>query len=159
MTACRRRPSGIQLQADDPPPGATREITLVEADLRVPGSVPEHGEVRTVRPPQEQAHLRSGGFTETGFPAEYLLDARCGAEWLGELNRVWWRTDVLAGQTDWLPGSWQASVDAEGTLLVSVLLRDATDPAVTDGQPRADVTANGETVTYHPTTEAPPACP
>ena len=67
------RPFRIQLSADDPPLGATREITVVESDLRAPGSIPGPGEVRTRRPPQDQRYLRSGDIMETGFPDDYLL--------------------------------------------------------------------------------------
>ncbi len=151
-------PFRIQLQAADPPPGATKEITLVEADLRVPGSVPGPGEVRTIRPPEEPWILRSGDIMETGFPAPYLLDTRCGVEWLGQLNGIWWRTEVPAGSSDWVPDAWRPSVAADGMLEVSVLLRDMNDPAVTDGRPRAEATANGETVVYHAGTEPRPAC-
>jgi hypothetical protein len=96
---------------------------------------------------------------ETGFPVQFLADARCGMEWLGRLNHVWWRTEVPEGETAFLPAEWQPAVDADGMLPVTVLLRTADDPAVTDGQPRAEVAANGETVIYNATTEAPPACP
>lgn len=152
-------PFRIQLQAGDPPMGATREITVVDADLREPGSVPGPGEVRTIKPPQDQALLRSGDVMETGFPDDYLLDTRCGVEWLGNLNGIWWRTEVPSGETAWVPDAWQRSVRPDGMLPVSVVLRDAADPAVTDGQPRAEVTANDETVIYLATTEAAPSCP
>jgi hypothetical protein len=152
-------PFRIQLQAGDPPLGATREITLVDADLREPGSVPGPGEVRTIKPPQDQRLVRSGDIVEPGFPAQVVLDARCGFEWLGQLNDIWWRTEVAAGETAWVPDAWGPAVDAEGMLEVTVLLRQADDPAVTDGQPRAEATLNGQTVVYQATTEAPPACP
>ena len=152
-------PVRLQLQAEDPPMGATEEITLVAADLRVPGSVPVPNEVKTIEPPQDQGLVRSGGIIETGFPDQVLVDARCGVEWLGRLNGVWWRTEVPAGRAAFVPAAWQPAVDADGMLEVTVLLRTADDPAVTDGQPRAEVTANGETVIYHATTEPPPACP
>jgi hypothetical protein len=151
-------PFRIQLQAQDPPLGATREITLVEADLREPGSVPGRGEVRTVRPPQDQRFLRSGDIMETGFPDEYLLDARCGVEWLGRLNDVWWRTDVPDGETAWMPDRWRRSLRSDGMLEVSVLLREGADPVVRDGQPRAEVSRDGRTVVYHATADTPPAC-
>lgn len=149
----------IQLQAGDPPLGATREITLVKADLREPGSVPGPGDVRTIKPPQEQALLRSGDVMETGYPDQYLLDARCGVEWLGRLNGIWWRTDVPPGATVWLPDAWRPTADADRMLEVTVVLREASDPAVTDGQPHAEVTLDRQTVIYHAATEAPPACP
>ena len=151
-------PFRIQLQAEDPPMGATEEITLVETDLRVPGTTPGPGEVHTIQPPQDQGLLRSGGIMETGFPDQVLVDARCGVEWLGRLNDVWWRTEVPAGFTTFMPAAWQPAVDAAGLLEVTVLLRTADDPANPDGQPRAEVTLNDETVVYHATTEAPPVC-
>jgi hypothetical protein len=152
-------PFRIQLQVSDPPMGATAEITLVGADLRAPGSVPGRGDVRTIKPPQDQGIVRSGGGVETGYRNQYLLDARCGVEWLGQLNGIWWRTQTPAGETEWVPAAWQPAVDADGTLEVTVRLREAADPAVTDGQPRAEATLNGETVTYHATRDTPPACP
>ena len=152
-------PFRIQLQADDPPMGATEEITVVATDLRAPGSIPGPGEVRTVKPPQDQGILRSGDNVEPGYPDQYLLDARCGVEWLGQLNGIWWRTQVPDGETAFMPAAWQSAMDTDGMLEVTVVLRQADDPAVTDGQPRAEVTANDETVIYNATTEAPPACP
>ncbi len=152
-------PFRIQLSADDPPLGATKEITVVDADLRVPGSVPGPGEVRTQRPPQNQRYLRSGDIMETAFPDDFLLDTRCGVEWLGRLNHIWWRTEVPSGVTAWVPEAWRSSVRPDGSLPVRVLLREASDPAVTDGQPRAEVTANDETLIYHASMEAAPSCP
>ena len=152
-------PFRIQLQADDPPLGATKEITLVEADLGEPGSIPGPGEVRTIKPSREPWHVRSGDIVETGYPDEYLLDARCGVGWLGQLNGIWWRTQVPGGEAAWVPAAWQPAMDADGMLIVTVLLRAAADPAVTDGQPRAEATLNGETVVYHATMDAAPACP
>jgi hypothetical protein len=151
-------PFRIQLQADDPPLGALREITQVEADLRQPGSIPGPGEVRTVRPAQDQRLLRSGDDMETGYPAQYLLDARCGVEWLGQLNGISWRTEVPSGQSAWVPDSWQPTVDAEGMVEVTVVLCEAGDPAVTDGQPRAEASLNGETLIYRAATDAVPHC-
>ena len=64
-----------------------------------------------------------------------------------------------AGATAWVPDAWLPSVRPDGTLPVSVVLRDTADPLVTDGQPRAEATANAETIIYRATTEAPPPCP
>jgi len=134
------------------PLGAPREITVVEADLRVPGSVAAPGDLHRA-PPADRPVPGSGLTMESGFPAQYLLDARCGIEWLGQVNDVWWRTDLPAGQSESVPPEWQQAVDANGSIELTILLRLADDPEVTDGVPRIDATANGHTILYHPMTD------
>jgi hypothetical protein len=147
-------PFRIQLDADGPPFGAQAEVTVVDADLRVPGSVAGQGEVHRAPRVEPRTVLRSGDIVEPGYASDYALDTRCGVEWLGVLNDVWWRTD--AGTA--LPDAWQAAVLPDGTLEVSVLLVMGDDPSAPDGEPRVEATLDGVTLTYRPSSTAGPAC-
>ena len=92
-----------------------------------------------------------GGFIEPGFPAPYRMSVHCGIEWLGTLNDVAWRTDVPAGELDWIPDAWRAVVREDQTVELEVLLE--TGPPA-----RLTATANGHSIEYEPTTEAVPEC-
>lgn len=151
-------PFAIQLDADGPPPGAPEEVTVVEADLRVLGATAGPGEVHGAPPVEDRFVLRSGMIMEPGFPFPYLLDARCGVEWLGELNDVWWRTGLQPGEPGFVPPEWVPAIDANWSLELSVLLLLGEDPEVPDGDPRIEATLNGLTVTYRPTSQAAPEC-
>jgi hypothetical protein len=144
-------PFAIQLTAEDPPGGVPEERTLVDADLRVPGSIagPEqvHGDPRLPLPD----FVESGDVIETGFPAQYRMSVHCGVEWLGELNGVWWRTLVPNGTGDFLPPAWAQGVAMDESIVLEVLMSEGPLPIV-------EVTANGHTVVYRPATEDPPGC-
>ncbi|MFN8620652.1 MAG: hypothetical protein U0869_07925 [Chloroflexota bacterium] len=152
-------PFRIQLSAEDPPKGAVEETTHVDADLRVPGSVPAPGQVRFVAPSWLPDVVTTGGIIEPGVAGAVVVDARCGLEWLGRFNHAWWRTEVPADATAWLPEAWRSSVGAADWIKLGVLIRTTDDPANPDGLPRAEVTLNGETVVYHPTDAVRPYCP
>ncbi len=139
-------PFVIQLQAEDPPRGATEERTVVNADLSQPGTVAAPGQVGLDPNFPPPFFLESGDFIEPDYPAPYLLDARCGIEWLGELNDYSWRT------TEGLPPAWSDLTAGDGTIETSILL-------VTDPEPLIEVTAGDVTLTYRPTEEPVAACP
>jgi hypothetical protein len=143
----------IQLGAEDPPGGAPEERTLVEADLRVPGSVAEAGQVHAdptlMRPDAEYA--TSGDTIEIEISNMYLMSVHCGVEWLGTLNDVTWRTTVPGGAVDWVPPSWQQVVAPDESLLLEVTMSAGPDPTVT-------ATANGFELIYRPATESAPGC-
>jgi hypothetical protein len=143
-------PFVIQLDADDPPVGAPRERTVVEVDLSKPGAVAEPGDVHRDREHREENVLQSGGVMEPGYPQPYRLDASCGIEWLGEVNAIDWRAD-LAGGSPGVPEAWQALVEDDGSIEVSLLL-------TVEPEPRIEASANGHTVGYRPSTTAPPDC-
>jgi hypothetical protein len=102
--------------------------------------------------------LHSGMITEPGIAFPYQFDARCGVEWLGQLNGIWWRTDDPAGVRRSIPDAWQGAIAPSGLLEVQVILRTADDPAVTDGRPRVEATAGEHTLRYGATTEPDPGC-
>ena len=147
-------PFAIQLSSEDPPGGVPEERTIVDADLRVPGSVaaPEqvHGDPNLLGPQGPEA-VQSGGFIETGFPIAYRMSVHCGVEWLGELNGAQWRTIVPAGVGDFLPPEWKQVVAMDESIVVEVLMAEGPNPTVT-------ATANDHAVVYRPADEPHPGC-
>jgi hypothetical protein len=143
----------IQLSAEDPPGGAPEERTLVEADLRVPGSVAAPGQVHEdpalMQP--EPEFVTSGDVIETDISQLYLMSVHCGIEWLGTLNGIAWRTDVPDGVTDWVPPAWQQVVAPDESLILEIELSPGPDPTVV-------ATANGHAVIYRPAQEPAPGC-
>lgn len=143
----------IQLSAEGPPGGMPEERTLVEADLRVPGSIaaPEqiHADPALLHPPPQ--FMQSGDFVEPGFPSQFRFSVHCGAEWLGTLNDVTWRTDVPADAVDWIPPAWEQVVAMDESIVVTVLMSPGPDPTVV-------ASANGHEVVYRPATEPAPGC-
>jgi hypothetical protein len=143
----------IQLSAEEPPGGAPEERTLVEADLRVPGSIaaPEqvHADPALLHPPPE--FVESGGFIEPGFPIQYRFSVHCGAEWLGTLNDVTWRTQVPAGAIDWVPPAWEQVIAMDESIVVTVLMSPGPDPTVV-------ATAKHHDVVYRPAQDPGPGC-
>ena len=143
----------IQLSAEGPPGGVPEERTLVEADLRVPGSIaaPEqvHADPALLHPPPQ--FVQSGDFIEAGFPTQYRFTVHCGTEWLGTLNDVIWRTEVPAGAVDWIPPAWEQVVAMDESIVVTVLMSPGPDPTVV-------ATANDHEVIYRPATEPAPGC-
>jgi hypothetical protein len=147
-------PSGafaIQLGADDPPPGAPEERTLVDVDLSRPGAVAGPGDVHFDPALPEPFVLEPGSIIEPNVEYPYRLYVHCGIEWLGRFNDLAWRADVPDGALDSIPPEWQAAVDGSQTVELSIILR-------TDPEPLITATANSHTVTYRPTAEEPPGC-
>jgi hypothetical protein len=143
----------IQLGAEDPPGGVPEERTLVEADLRVPGSIADpgqvHGDPNLLGP--EQEIVRSGAYIETEFPTLYGLSVHCGVEWLGTLNDVTWRTEVPVGVPDWVPPAWRQVVAMDESIILEIELSPGPDPTVV-------AMANGHAVVYQPAREPAPGC-
>jgi hypothetical protein len=137
-------PFTIQLQAADPPRGATEERTVVNADLSKPGAVANDDQVGHDPNFPPPFALKSGDVIEPGFPSPYELVVECGIEWLGELNGYRWRTDES------MPPAWEDLVE-NGRLRVDVMLIIEDDPVV-------QASAGGATVTYRPTNEPAPEC-
>lgn len=144
-------PFGIQLNAQDPPEGAPEERTIVEADLRVPGSNPQPDEVHGDRSLPGPYAVEPGSIIETGFENPFRLDVRCGVEWLGPLNDYWWRADLANGTDASVPTAWEPLV-ADGSVIVMVLIE-------TEPKPMLTATAGGTSVSYRPVRSAPPTCP
>jgi hypothetical protein len=145
-----RAPFAVQLGAADPPAGAPEERTIVEADLRRPGSVAAPDEVHGDPALREPQVVQPGDVIEPGFAMPFRMSVHCGIEWLGPLNDVAWRTQVPPGASDFIPPAWQAVV-ADEHLGLSVLLQ-------TDPEPTITATANGHAVVYRATNEEPPGC-
>jgi hypothetical protein len=144
-------PFAIQLREEDPPGGAPDERTIVEVDLREPGRVAGPGDIHPDATPPEPWSVESGDIIEPDFPSLYRLDMECGAEWLGHLNSVAWRTEVPSGTDRFVPPQWLPLVENDA-LIVSILLKTNPEPSVT-------ATAAGHPVVYRPTMEAPSECP
>lgn len=140
-------PFRIQLGAED---GLVEERTVVEADLRPPGSTAETGAVHGDDAMVQEPPAESGAVVETDFPFEYRFSVHCGIEWLGELNSVAWRTDVPADVVDFVPPQWEPVV-VDQTITVSAVMRAGDVPTIT-------ATANGHDVVYRATSEVPPGC-
>ena len=143
----------IQLSAEGPPGGAPEERTLVEADLRIPGSVaaPEqvHADPALLEPPPQ--FVTSGNTIETDIPNQYLFSVHCGIEWLGTLNDVTWRTEVPAGSVSWVPPAWEQVVAMDESIILTVVMSPGPDPTVI-------ATANDHAVVYRPAREPAPGC-
>ena len=131
-------PSGpfvIQTAAELPSYAQPGERLRVDVDLSVPGAVAEAGAVQpeaSVAKPE-----RSGRVIEPEFPWPHRLDARCGIEWLGEVNNVVWRTDEA------MPEEWEERVDEDGGLVVAITMRVGPEPSI-------EAELGGETVVYEP---------
>lgn len=144
------RPFAIQLGADDPPPGAPEERTVVEVDLSRPGAVAGPGEVHPDTSLPEPLVIMTGAIIEPGFEYTYDLLVHCGTEWLGFVNDVAWRTDVH-DEPDYVPPEWRPLVQDGLSLQVSIVLRTAPEPLI-------EATAAGHTVVYRPSPGDPPGC-
>jgi hypothetical protein len=143
-------PFAIQLGAEDPPAGAPEERTIVDVDLREPGSVLGPGDAHPDPSLPEPWVVESGDVIEPDFEVPFRLDVHCGVEWLGRLNDVSWRTDVPPGTANVVPTEWKSLV-VEESIVVSVLLRTDPEPAIT-------ATAGGHALVYRPSRETPPGC-
>jgi hypothetical protein len=108
----------------------------VDADLRVPGSVPDEGEVADisylpVRAPTATPTLVEG----PGVPFFYTLDMACGIDHLGEINWVPWHR---ADQSTPVPAEWdQATVD--GLLDLEMMMTEGPEPTLTASVNRVEV--------------------
>jgi hypothetical protein len=138
-------PFAIQLQADDPPRGATEERTIVDADLSQQGAVAAADQIGPDPNFPPPFALRSGDFLEPGFPSPYEIAVECGIEWLGELNTYRWRTEEV------MPPAWADLVENGGLRVDVVMHLLGEDTAI-------EATAAGVTVTYQPTNEEMPEC-
>jgi hypothetical protein len=67
-------PFGIQLDAEDPPAGAPEERTIVETDLREPGSTPGSGEVHFDPNLPEPYVVEPGSMIEPDVEVPFRLD-------------------------------------------------------------------------------------
>jgi hypothetical protein len=145
------RPFTIQLQSDEPPPGAVDEKTIVDADLSVPGSTVGASQLHSASRPPEDVRVEPGGYVEPEVEWRYRLPARCGVEWLGKLNGVWWRTAVPDGSTAWIPEGWRTTIDANGSIDLGITLTPGPPPTIL-------ATAGSLSVTYAASSRAGPAC-
>jgi hypothetical protein len=145
-------PFTIQLQSEEPPAGAMEEKTVVDADLSVPGATVGPEQLHSAPPVVDEARVESGGFVEPGYPWRYRLPVGCGVEWLGQLNGVWWRTDVPDGSQAWVPDAWRGLVDESGSIDLEITLQTDPDPSIS-------ATAGSLTVAYRASPVAGPSCP
>lgn len=143
-------PFSIQLGAEDPPGGVPEERTVVDADLRGPGSAAAPGQVHGDPNLPAAQYVEPGGSIEPEFEAQFRMPVQCGIEWLGPLNNVMWRTDVPPDAADFVPPEWEPVVADEAVILT--LLMQTGDP------PTLTASANGYTVTYRATADDRPGC-
>lgn len=144
-------PFAVQLAPDVEPGVHPAYRQIVEVDLRQPGAVAQPGDIHPDQTENEPSYRESGAIVEPGFAAPYRFSVRCGIEWLGILNAVAWKTDAPPDAADYVPAEWEAAVDANGMLEVSILLEIDPEPTIT-------ATANGHSVTYRPVSGDPPSC-
>jgi hypothetical protein len=144
-------PFAIQLGAAGPPPGAPEERTLVNADLTQPGSVATSDQVGPDPALPEPFVLESGSIIEPGFELPYRLHIHCGIEWLGQLNDLYWRTEVPPGILDYIPPEWKDAAAGQLFIEVTVVLQTNPEPTIT-------ATSNGHSVIYKPTADTPDGC-
>ena len=141
-----RLPSGpfvIQTKAELPSYAKVEERLRVDVDLSEPGAVAGAGAVRpeaSVAKPERSARL-----IEPEFSWPHWLDARCGIEWLGEVNNVVWRTDEA------MPEEWEEHVDEDGGLVLAITMRVGPEPSI-------EAELGGETVVYEPSQGEIPEC-
>ena len=143
-------PFGIQLNAEDPPAGVPEERTIVETDLREPGSTPGSGEVHLDPNLPEPYVVEPGSIIEPDVEVPFRLDVRCGIEWLGPLSDYWWKTPVPVGSNRFVPVEWEPLVQ-DGQIIVSVLMEGGPEPTVT-------ATAADHSIVYRVSRDAPAAC-
>jgi hypothetical protein len=138
-------PFAIQLHATDPPAGVPEERTMVTVDLSAPGSTAADDQIGTdpalFDAADEGYAIEAGGIVEPGFPANYRLDLDCNFEVIGPINGVVWSAEA-AGISSPVNRAWINAGDADGTLLVEILL--------IENPPRVTLTANGHTESYGP---------
>jgi hypothetical protein len=143
----------IQLEGGERPAGViAEELTIVDADLSIPGATVSDAQLHSAPPPVEESRVEPGGFIEPDVePQRYRLSVACGIEWLGELNGVDWRTEVPVGEPSFVPPEWRSELEPGGTIDLVLVLHVEPEPAI-------EAVAGSHTVTYRPTNEAAPAC-
>lgn len=144
-------PFAIQLTSEGPPPGAPEERTLVNVDLTQPGSVANSDQVGPDPALPEPFVVESGSIIEPGFEMPYRLHVHCGIEWLGQLNYLYWRTEIPPDILDYIPLEWKDAAAGELFIEVTVVLQ-------TNPEPTVSATLNGHTVIYKPTGDTPGGC-
>lgn len=151
-----RLPDGgfvVQLGPDDPPAGVPEERTVVDVDLRSPGSTASDEEIHQDEElvgRTDRYVVAAGDVIEPGYPASYDLDLSCTFSTFGPLNEVVWQAETQ-GLDAAPPEAWLAAADDRGIVEVEVLIE--TDPA------RLLLTANGHTERYVPSPGATGTCP
>jgi len=151
-----RLPQGgfaVQLGPEDPPSGVPEERTLVDVDLRSPGSTAQDHEIHLdeelIGQPDRYV-VGPGGVIEPGYPAYYELDLSCDFSTFGPINGVVWKAETEAIDAD-PPSAWEAAADEAGIVDVELLME--IDPA------RLSLTANDHTEHYVPSPGATATCP
>lgn len=135
-------PFHIQLGPETPPAGVPEERTVVNADLREPGSTASPDQVGFDPNLPGPQVIRSGEFIEPGFPISYEIDLSCGWEWLGEINSYAWRAAVA------VPDAWVEATEGAEVATVEVTLNEGPEPSV-------EVTYLEETLVYEPVDSLP----
>lgn len=143
----------IQLEGGERPPGViAEELTIVDADLTIPGARLTDDQLHSAPPPLQESRIEPGGFLEPDVePQHYRLSVACGIEWLGELNGFDWRTDVPAGEAGFVPPEWRSELEPGGTIDLTLTLHVDPEPAI-------EALAGAHTVIYHPSAAAAPTC-
>jgi hypothetical protein len=112
----------------------------VAADLRVPGSVPDEGELTDVSYVPVRAPTATPTFVEgPGVPFSFTLEMACGIDYLGEINWVsWHRADATLP----IPDEWDQAT-RDGLLDLEMMMTEGPEPTLT-------ATAGGAEVLYLP---------
>ncbi|MEM9042930.1 MAG: hypothetical protein AAGD33_23850, partial [Actinomycetota bacterium] len=105
----------VQLDAEDPPPGAPEERTVVAVDLSEPRSTATDDEIGFDPALFERAGsplpLGPGSITENGIPGEYRVPPGCSLDVVGPLNTTLWVPASGSLDAD-PPASWAETIDA-----------------------------------------------
>jgi hypothetical protein len=121
-------PFDVQLGERDPPQGVPEERTVVEVDLRGPGSTATDDELGLDPELFAEAGrgyvIGAGGVMEIGFPALYDLDLSCDFELIGPVNGVVWRAETTELSKITPPEAWAAAATASGIVEVELLLSE-----------------------------------
>jgi len=151
-----RLPEGrfaVQLDPEDPPSGVPEERTVVDVDLRSPGSTARDDEIHLdeelIGQPERNV-VGAGELIEPGYPAFYDLDLSCAFATFGPMNEVTWQAETEGIEAN-PPEAWRAVADEAGIVEVELLIE--TNPA------RLSLTANGHTERYVPSPRATGTCP
>ena len=143
-------PFAIQLQATPAPRGVIEtEVTIVDANLSVPGSTLADGQVAHPTPFADGGPQRVelGDYLEPDEPALFRMSVACGVRWLDTFNDTRWRSGEEA-----VPAEWAGAVQPDRTIDLLITLH-------VDPETRIEATAADHTIVYLPSGKVPPSCP
>ena len=119
--------------------GARVEVT---ADLRVPGLVPDEGQVAPTEIEQVREPTSRPFWVEPDFPQSAIVDVDCDVDYMGEISGVHWHRVEGTG----MPEEWKAAA-IEGLIDLELMMTPGPEPTLT-------ASAGGVEILYLPGAEA-----